>query len=314
MIMKNIFAAMIVLLVLAGVFTPAGGLRAAESSQGGTYLPMGWSARGAGMAGAVTTLIRDDRSAYWNPANLSFLMRPRFTVGSTRIVSGLDNFYNVISVGSGVFDRITDPGENIQVRQMGLALSITNLWLKLAQGSRWNEGTIGLSASYAINHYNSIGMTFRLLTSWTDFEDGNSMGYALDFGWTSIVYRNMWLGIVARDIISNIGYENRDYKLDPMLNIALAYENIFDRASVECDVVMKSSTPSRFLIGTEIDVVRDFMLLLAGAEIRLIEGQRTIPTAGVVFVYKDLELGLGFIFDPLDAFGRQTRIAIGYVF
>jgi hypothetical protein len=314
MIMKRSVHIYIAILALSGSLVLPAVLAAAESSRGGTFLPMGWSARGAGIAGAATTLVRDDRSAYWNPANLSFLTQPRFTVGSTRLVSGLDNYYNVISVGSGVFDYKTDPGDDIQVRQMGFALTITNLWLKLAQGSRWNESAIGLSASYAINNYNSIGMTFRLLTSWTDLEDGNSMGYALDFGWTAIAYRNLWFGIVARDIVSSIGYENRTDRLDPTLNIALAYENIFDRASVECDLVMRAATPSRFLIGTEIDVVRNFMVLLAGADIRLIEGQRTIPTAGVLFNYKDFEVGLGFIFDPLDAFGRQTRISVGYAF
>ncbi|UCF05407.1 MAG: hypothetical protein JSV33_16100 [bacterium] len=285
-----------------------------RSSRGGTFLPLGWDARGEGLGGAATILIRDDRSAYWNPANLTFMKHPRLSIGVTRPVPDLENLYSIVSIGTGLLDARTEPDEPEVVRRFGTALTVTHLSLNLAAGSKWSESTIGISGAYAPNTYNSVGFTGRLLKSWTDIEDADSWGFALDVGWTARLTRRIWLGVVGRNVVSSIKYPERDESLDPTWNFALAYEDLFDRVSTECDAVLKNSDIDRFLAGMEITVWKDVLFVLGGLDHRFSEGKRTILHMGFGSIYRFSEVAVTFTFDPEDAFGRKTRASVGFSF
>jgi hypothetical protein len=286
----------------------------AETSRGGTFLPMGWSARGAGLGGAASILIRDDRSAFWNPANVSFLLSPRITIGTTKPVPGLDNWYTVLSAGTGLLDVRTADGETPMMRRFGVAVTATHLGLELAGGSSWNEGTFGLSIAFAPNHYNSIGVTYRMMKSWTDVEDAGAWGTGIDAGWTAILTKHIWFAVVGRNIYSGVSYPNLDEELDPLLSFAAAYEGLLDRLSIEADAVMKSGVLDRILVGSEFRLRGDALYLDGGAEMRLSGGERTILSFGVGSVLNSIEAAVSFVFDPEDAFGRQTRGSVSYLF
>ncbi len=286
----------------------------AESSRGGTFLPMGWSARGAGLGGAASILIRDDRSGYWNPANVSFLLSPRITLGTTRPVPGLDNWYTVLSMGTGLLDVRTAENDRPVMRRVGVALTVTHLGLQLAQGSGWNEGTLGFSFAFAPNHFNSLGVTFRVMRSWTDLEDADAWGAAVDAGWTAILTSRLWLALVGRNIYSTVSYPNVDEELDPTITVAAAMEDLFGRLSIETDAVMKDGGLDRVLVGSEIDLMEEILRVSAGAELRLTDGERTIPCFGVSSTLNSIEAAVAFLFDPEDAFGRQTRASVSYLF
>ena len=68
------------------------------------------------------------------------------------------------------------------------------------------------------------------------------------------------------------------------------------------------------LAGAEIAVYERYLVLAAGVDTRLIEGERTIPSFGFGTSYRFVELFAGFSFDPLDAFGRRTRLSVGFDF
>ncbi|MCK4236459.1 MAG: hypothetical protein KAX38_05020, partial [Candidatus Krumholzibacteria bacterium] len=237
---------LLVSLLLTALFSP---LAAGESSRGGTFLPLGWDARGQGLGGAATILIRDDRSAYWNPANLTFLMSPSFSLGTTKPVPDLDNRYSIFSIGTGLLDTRSENRADVAVRRFGAALSVTHLGLKLAGGSNWSESTIGISGAFSPNHYNSVGFTWRMLRHWSDLDDTDASGMALDIGWTALLRKRLWLGVVGRNVFSTISYPHRDEEIDPTWNIALAYEGLLDRISTECDAVLKNGELNRFLAG-----------------------------------------------------------------
>jgi len=275
---------------------------------------MGWSARGAGLGGAASILIRDDRSGFWNPANVSFLFSPRITIGTTKPVPGLDNWYTVLSAGTGLLDTRTAENGRPVMRRIGVALTATHLGLELAQGSGWNEGTLGLSVAFAPNHYNSLGVTFRMMRSWTDLEDADAWGAAVDAGWTAILTRHLWLALVGRNIQGSVSYPNVDEELDPSFTVACALEDLFGRISIETDAVMRNGGLDRVLVGSEIDIVKGMLWISGGAELRLTGGERTIPCFGVCSSLNSIEAAVAFVLDPEDAFGRQTRASVSYLF
>lgn len=298
--------------VIAITAAAAGPLSAAEYARGGTFLPMGWDARGEGMAQAATILLRDDRSVFWNPANLTFLDDTRISVGTTKPVPGLDAYYSVLSAGTGLMDTRTHPDLDHSLRRFGVGVMVSHLGLELAGGTRWNEGTFGLSAAFAPNHYNSFGVTFKVMQSWTELTDADAFGLAADFGWTALVRGRLWLAVTGRNVVSLVSYPNRDEEIDPMWNVAVAYDRLMDRVSIEFDTVLKNGAFSRFLVGGEVVLVQDRVFAVGGLDFRLNEGARTIPTFGLGSLYGGIEVCLAFTFDPEDAFGRRTRVSIGY--
>jgi hypothetical protein len=301
--------AMVTALVLSLTLSPAA---AGQSSRGGTFLPLGWDARGEGLAGAATVLIRDDRSAYWNPANLTALTSARFSFGATRPVPGLPNLYSFFSIGTGLFDTHEVAEGDSPVSEVAAALSITHLGLELSGGSGWNESSIGASFAYAPNSYNSFGITARYMKSWTDVEDGEASGIGVDVGWTARLRAKFLLSVMGRNVYNQVYYPNTDYMLDPAWNLAVAYENLFDRASLEGDAVFRRGELSRLLLGTEVTIWRNLLMLLVGADNRLIEGQRTVMHFGLVAERNAWEIAFAYTFDPMDAFGKAYRISFGY--
>ncbi len=297
--------------LVAHVLLP-GDLLAGESSRGGTFLPMGWGAKGAGLGGAATILIRDDRSGYWNPANLTMLISPRVSIGTTKPVPELENWYSILSVGTGFMDFRTEPDDDVRMRRLGAALTVSHLGLDLAAGSRWSESTVGLSFALAPNHYNTLGFTCRIMKSWTDLDDADAWGTAFDVGWTALLRNRLWFSVVGRNVYSMISYPDRDEEVDPAWNLALAYERFMERISFECDAVLKYASLNRLLIGSEISILENMLYIVGGADVRLSEGERSIPSFGLGFTFFSTEVSLAFTFDPEDAFGRQTRVSISY--
>ncbi len=288
--------------------------RAGETSRGGTFLPLGWDARGASLGGAATILVKDERSAYWNPANLTYLTDPRMSFGTTRLIEGLDSRYSTFSAGAGLTEELLSPDSAFTWRRFAVALSASHLGLELAGGSKWGESSLGLSAAYAITSYNSVGLTVRTLKNWTDLENADAWGMALDLGVTERLSNHSWFALAGRNVLNQVHYEERKEQLDPSWNVALAYEKLLGRISVECDAVIRNKALNRFLTGVECTVAEDLFFVAGGLDWRLTEGERVIPSFGFGTSYSVSELAISFSFDPRDAFGRQTRLSLSLIF
>jgi hypothetical protein len=306
-------ATAIILLTLPGVLVVLAptALEAGDASRGGTFLPMGWDAKGEGMAGAAACLIRDDRSAYWNPANLVYLTSPHVSLATTQPVPDLDNRYSVLSLGTGFMDTQPEPRVSERSKRIGAALIVSHLDLELAAGSSWGETTFGAACAFAINYYNSIGLTWRILESRTaSRHDADASGMALDVGWTARLSERLWLGIVGRNIAGRISFPNRKEEFDQVWTAAIAYERLVNRISIEHDTVLRDGELARFLVGLDVTVVNDLLYALGGADFRLIDGKRTILHFGIATKFRYSEIALAFTIDPEDAFGRKTWVSI----
>ncbi|MCD6380510.1 hypothetical protein J7M07_08730 [bacterium] len=285
---------------------------AGEGSRGGTFLPLGWDAEGEGLAGAATLLIRNDASSYWNPANLCFMNGPRAMLGTTKPVPGMPANYSTLSVGTTLLGHRNFRGNETPLSRVGVALSISHLDLELAGGSAWNESTVGFSGAYSINHFNSVGITWRMLKGWNDLDNANCSGMAMDVGWTARLREKLWLGVVKKNIYSSISYPTRTENIDPSWNIALARNDILGRISAEFDLVMKEGEINRVLTGTRIVLFKNLLSVLGGADRRLANGKRTILHFGFLTNYKSADISISFKLDPEAAFDKQTYVSIGY--
>ena len=300
--------------ILIGATALCGQAQAGETSRGGTFLPLGWDSRGASLGGAATILVRDERSSYWNPANLTYLTHPRVSFGTTKLIEGLDSRFSTLCAGAGLAGKLYSPDSTFTWRRFAVALSVSHLGLVLSEGSPWGESSLGFSAAYAISNYNSVGLTLRVLKNWTDLENADAWGMALDLGVTERLSNHTWFALAGKNVLNQVSYPGRKEQLDAVWNIALAYERLFGRISIECDAVIKNNVLNRFLAGIECSISKDLFFVAGGLDCRLTEGERAIPSFGVGTSFRLSELGLSFSFDPEEAFGTQTRLSLSLIF
>jgi hypothetical protein len=303
------------LVLMAALPVMTSGASAAEGSRGGTFLPLGWDARGQALGGAGVILVRDEAAAYWNPANLVFMTSPGAGIGTTKPIPGLDNLYTVASFATGLLDSRTSVDRAVTVRRLAFGVTMSHLGLKLAEGSGWNEGTFGLSAAFSFNPYNFIGVSWRSMKSWSDLDDAGAWGSALDIGAVTRLTRHMWLAAMARDVWSKVHYPESSWEVGPTLSLALSIEEIiYGRLSGEFDVVFREGELNSYRLGGELLLIRDILWLQAGADVRAVNYSRTIPWCGVTAGLGGARLALAFGFDPEDNIGRQTRVTAAYRF
>jgi len=288
---------------------------AGEGSRGGTFLPLGWDARGQALGGAGTILVRDEAAVYWNPANLVFMTSPGAGMGTTKPVPGLDNLYTVASFATGLLDERTSVDGAVRVRRLAAGVSVSHLGLELAGGSGWNEGTFGLSAAFSFNPYTFIGVGWRMMKSWSDVDDAGAWGSAFDVGAVTRLSRHMWLAATARDIWSVVHYPESSWEVGPTVSLAASLEDIlFGRLSAEFDVVLREGEINGYRAGGELVMIRDMLWLQAGADIRAVNYSRKIPWCGLTAGIGGARLSLAFGFDPDTDLGRQTRVSAAYRF
>ncbi len=290
-------------------------LTAQEGSQGGTFLPLGWDARGQALGGAGTILVRDEAAAYWNPANLVFLTSPGIGIGTTKPIPGMDNLYTVVSLGTGLLDHRRSIDGTVEVRRLAVAMTISHLGLKLSEGSGWNEGTVGLSAAFSFNPYNYIGVSWRMMKSWSDVDDAGAWGSALDIALTTRLTRHIWFAATVKDVWSKVHYPFSSWEIGPTVSFAASVEEIiYGRFSTEFDVLFREGELSSYRLGGELSLISSILWLQAGADIRTVNYSRTIPWCGVTAELGGARLALAFGFDPDDNLGRQTRVTAAYRF
>jgi hypothetical protein len=302
--------------IIAGILLlPPSSLRAAEGSRGGTFLPLGWDARGQALGGAGTILVRDEAAAYWNPSNLVFLTSTGAGIGTTKPIPGMDNLYTVVSVGKGLLDSRTSVDGTIEVSRFAVAMTMSHLGLKLSEGSGWNEGTLGLSGAFSFNTYNFIGVSWRMMKSWSSVDDAGAWGSAIDLSFTTRLSRHVWLAAMTRNLWSKVHYPYSSWEIDPSIILSASLEEIiYERFSAEFDVVYRDGEINGYRLGGELSLVRDILWMQAGADVRTVNYSRTIPWFGISAIYGGARLALAFGFDPEEDLGRQTRVTAAYRF
>jgi len=227
----------------------------------------------------------------------------------------MDDLYTVASFGTGLLDSRRSVDGAVEVRRLALAMTMSHLGLTLSEGSGWNEGTLGLSAAFSFNPYNFVGVSWKMMKSWSGVDDSGAWGSALDIAFTTRLSRHMWLAAMAKDVWSKVHYPSSSWEIGPTFSLAASLENIiYGRLSVEFDVILRESELNSYRFGGELSLISQVLWLQAGADIRAVNYSRTIPWCGVTAALGGARLALAFGFDPEDDLGRQTRVTAAYRF
>jgi hypothetical protein len=204
---------------------------------------------------------------------------------------------------------------SVEVSRLAVAMTMSHLGLKLSEGSGWNEGTLGLSAAFSFNPYNFVGISWRMMKSWSSVDDAGAWGSAVDLSYTTRISRHVWLAAMIRDLWSKVHYPYSSWEIDPSIVLSASLEGIiYERFSAEFDLIYRESEINSYRFGGELSLIRDTLWLQAGADVRAVNYSRTIQWFGVSTMYKGARLALAFGFDPEDDLGRQTRVSIAYRF
>ncbi len=191
--MKRCFKILVVLTLLIGVSVNV----FADNNSGAAYMRMGVGAKAMGMAGAVTAAIDNVTAAYWNPAGLSRLKRYEL---STMYIDGMewDRKYNYAAVGMRLNYGI-------------LAVNWLNAVSEDFEGYDVNGNSTGefdnadncISFSFATRPSRlKLGFTAKMYMS--KIADDNQSGFGTDIGAMYDVNEYITLGIMIRDLISEI--------------------------------------------------------------------------------------------------------------
>jgi hypothetical protein len=275
--LRRACAALAATIVAAAVACPAA--RAGETSRGGAFLPLGWDARGMSLGGAATVLVRGEESAYWNPANLSYIDGGGVSIGMVQLVEGLPSRYSTFSAGIGFGEAALDPDSSYRSHRFAMALSISQLGLELAGGSGWDETTLGLSAAYAFTSYSSVGLTIRGLKNKTDLADAGASGWAVDLGLTERITRriihaieNPHIDIVAHPTCRLIGErEPTAVNTEAVFHAAAKYKKVLEINAMPVRLDLKDIHTYRareqgvmLAIGTDAHTVNQMQLMRFG--------------------------------------------------
>ncbi|MCK5148787.1 hypothetical protein KAR48_18685 [bacterium] len=167
------------------------------------FVDIGYGARPMGMGGAYVALASDAYGVFWNPAGLPYvrgwqvstMYAKQFNIVQYYLLTGARHFGDV-----GVGGAVLSAGDEV-----------------------WRETTALLSGGVKLDRFGavfkgmSIGATFKMRTvSFGNNPDGGELqiqgsgtGYGLDLGFRWKFARRWTMGVLYRDFLNNVNYNNR---------------------------------------------------------------------------------------------------------
>lgn len=183
------------LTVLLTVLLAASAVFAEGDAGRETPFALGAGARALGMGGAFTSFSNDAASLYYNPAGLSALDYQEFAAMHTVLFEG--SIYDVVSWVYPISDN------------HGLGIGLMRLGTEdiIRRANYVDQGTFNYAYSQAILAYGrslgdrmSLGTSLKILRQ--ALSGHSDFGIGLDVGLTARVYRNLSLGVMARDLLA----------------------------------------------------------------------------------------------------------------
>jgi len=193
-------------------------------------------ARALSLSGCVAGIDNDPSVIHWNPAQLSSLLWPMFTVNYTHSSGLLSdplssghkrlNYMALAAKGMGLSWRslVRHAGETVTYDGTDsvssyLRYGVDEFALVLGKADGYNPNTaMGLTAKVLWGRMLEITQT-KSDSLWTKAQtlDENSIGYGMDLGFYGN-YRNLKIGVAAQNILGKVYWKNvEDDKLKPKL-------------------------------------------------------------------------------------------------
>ncbi len=189
-------------------------------TSGARILTQSFSARGLGMGNAFTSVIADPGCAEFNPAGLAWLNN---TIISASYVRGLiDTEYGSLSYFVPVL-REGVGGLSLLTLQSGDIELITPYYTDNKIVKAQEDYILSLSLSTKFNDYSSAGVNVKMLYSKL-LEEYTAQVVVYDIGLLYRFYSGVSLGIVLRNLGSEITYMTQKDSLPTTLKLGLSYD------------------------------------------------------------------------------------------
>lgn len=305
------FITITIAVVVAGLLLPPTAARAGYSDGGGFTAP-GYGTRPWGMGGVVA-IGGDESAIYWNPALLVELDRNRIGFSYVNIVPGAEAYQSQIAYAH-ILKRgpENEPGLAFNVHTVGALYE--NLRIELSDGQAYRENLLRLAYAYSPLYFVTVGASFNVMTSSSDVTGFGSDGTAIDIGGRVALFRGVMLGIVVRNALSEVKFDDSTTQsIGRSLTIGAAYRGIRNLA-IEGNVESKFGSISRYVLGGEYRAYSDVLAVRAGLSSQSAGESRTVPHLGMGVQYERLRIDYNANFDSDDAFDTTHRFSLGLGF
>jgi hypothetical protein len=278
-------------------------------SRGGSFAAPGYGARAWGMGGAAIAAGSDEGATYWNPALLSLLEGGRLGFTYVDLVPGADAQQSYLAYARGLNPALPDePGLNYSKHSFGVLYG--NLSLELSDGQRYSENTLLLGYAYSPDYFWSVGASLGMLLSTGDLGEFEAKGTTFSVGLRMELTESLTFGAVGRNLASQIMFDSgENYALQRSLTIGLAFRPR-DALLLETDMVGAYGGFARFVLGGEMTLLSDVLMLRGGISAVTTGENRSIPHLGIGVRLSRVQLDYNANFDTAEAFDRTHRFSL----
>ena len=282
-------------------------------SVGGSFAAPGYGARPWGMAGAAIASGADEASVYWNPAMLALVDEHRLGLAYSNLIPGIEARQSYVAYAQSLKRGPThEPGLEFAEHAVGAIYG--NLFLELSDGQSYRENMLRIAYAYSPAYFVSVGVSFAGLQTSSDVQGFGSTGSALDVALRLGLSRNMTLGAVARNVLSQLGFEDgRSETLPRSYTLGLAYTGV-NNLLLETDIETKFGGFSKFVLGAEYNVYRDVLAVRTGLQALTSGETRSILYLGAGVQVRNFRFDYAVDFDSDEAFDNTQRFSLGIGF
>ena len=227
------------------------------------FVDIGYGARPMGMGGAFTALTHDAHSVLWNPAGLTRLKNTNVTFMWTKQFSLIPYYFfaagTPISKSMAMGTAAISSGNNV-LRETTVFLSIAYKRSSPTK-SFFKNISVGLNFKFRNSSFgnNSDGGEDRI--------QGNAYGFAMDFGAQWKISPRFMTGLMLRDFVSPISYNNETLdkfyteSVPPTLILGVAYLAIKNLIlTADWNKVLLKDNINKINAGMEYKILKKFIL------------------------------------------------------
>ncbi len=209
-----------VFIILLFLLIPFGAEAQEKGKYADAFLSNGIGARALGLGGAYSAIAGDAAAVYWNPAGLSRVNYPEFTLLHAQEFAGVVN-YNAFaaampygpdaSFGIGLIRLGVDdiPRSRLPRPDLDIGAVYTDEEGRLRRNSPYadylfSNAEYGLFLSYAKNWSPLLRLGASVKILHKGFDDNSAFGFGVDLGVQSNPWGDLFLGATLQDITTTI--------------------------------------------------------------------------------------------------------------
>ena len=270
----------------------------------------GGGPRSIALGGHLVALPMDDHAIETNPARLVYATGSA-SAQVDRLDPDLDLWRGRVGVALGFGPSAAEPMQLTKPRRLAFGASIGGQGLTLIEGSSYREATFSGAVGYAAANFLAAGLTVRYQRAMTDVTGAAARGFGVDIGLSADLSDHFDLALAVSDAFGRTTFEESDDE-DRAARLTIGIATVRHRLwQAELDYVFQHNVTTGLAGGFEIHAVPELLDVRVGVSQELREPVRTVPSAGLGFLFREFRFDYAYRNDPDGAFEHQHRVALG---